>query len=178
MFEVKINLGKCLNIVHVTLKMSNSKCWKLQQVVGLCLGNIMFYVLGIFNVMSQRATIYDRAHLWSFYSAPRLWYWTTGPSPDIPLSHSDIEPTIPFPILIIPRAWLRREKYYFLSHQFDFGMNPWVRMHPKRVLNSFGHPVWSTALVSACSGIRDGECICRYQSYESIWSLWQIRLNL
>ena len=50
---------------------------------------------------------------------PALW-------PDIPLS-PDIEPTSPFPILIMLSAWLWSDKYKFSKSLFwlDKGWNPW-----------------------------------------------------
>ena len=63
--------------------------------------------------------------------------------------YHDTEPISPCPILLILSTWLGSDKYQFLSHWFDFTR---VRTHkvqipisPKngrRMLHSFGHPVW------------------------------------
>ena len=71
---------------------------------------------------------------------------TRPPAPwsDIPLNQShypDTEPTSsPFPILIMPSAWLGSDEYQFLSHWFDLSGNQTPDLaHAKCELHRFAH---------------------------------------
>ena len=81
----------------------------------------LFYVLATSKVISGWAPTCHSVHSWWFHSSAPLgdqaastmtWYPTH--------SHYPVtESTSPCPSLIMPSAWLRLNKYQFLSHWFD-----------------------------------------------------------
>ena len=114
-----------------------------------------FNVLATSKIKSRCVPTYDSVHSWLLYSAVPLGGQATSSMTWYPTQphFTDTEPTCPRPILIMLNAWLRSDKYRFESHRFNSTSvrtldvwNPLVSQNGRRMLNSFGHPVWFVPL--------------------------------
>ena len=93
-------------------------------------------------VISGRIPTCDRVHSWWYYSAASLGHQATGTMTCYPTQslYPDIEPTSPWPILIMPSTRLESDKYRFYS--FWFGSTKfrthklWVRTCDLRIPKS------------------------------------------
>ena len=81
----------------------------------------MFCVLATSNVISGWIPTCDSAHSRRLYSAVPLGRpaVSTMTCYSTQSHYPETNPTSPYPILIMPSAWLEINKYNFLSHCFD-----------------------------------------------------------